>query len=72
MIVSVPFGVPLSGHAGVSHDHLCIVRDEKSGLAGWAGTLVDVGRAAGVIGNTGGIRTSASASRADALQFPGI
>ena len=55
MVISAFGSVSLGGHAGVSHDDLCIDRNTEVHPAGGPGPLVDAELAAGVVGNPSGV-----------------
>ena len=57
MIVGVEPLRPLGGHASVTHDHIGVLEDTEPEKMGRQGSLVDLQRTAGVVGDASGIRT---------------
>lgn len=58
MIISVPDGVPLGGHPGMSHDDTAVARNTEAELVGRNRPFVDAQVAVGTVRDPGGISPS--------------
>ena len=72
MVVSVIFGLALSGHTAVPHNDPCIIRDTEAAFASGTGPLVEPEPAAGVVGNTRRIGASGLALCSQSLYKHGL